>query len=245
MAFGLDLGFASEKSETTTKFSRQQDIDRQKTEREEATKATVEEQTEQERTTLLDPETQALLRNLVRAVGGATPSGEASSELAAGIAGRATGADEFFSAQIAPILAEARRRGTEEVTRLFTELSQTGGSSLDTLVRSGTAKAVGDLESQLAATGGQLAIESREAGTRELQTALQALTGAGTEQTSNLVRLIEQLRGATAETERVTTGRETETLQALNTLNEIVTSLTTGRSKSESGSSGFSFGISI
>lgn len=205
------------------------------TEREQTISGT-EDSTGTQTQTTLSPEVQEQLTSLLTALsGGVTGAGSASEQaqsLVDLLTQRAGTSEADTAASIQAILSEQSRSGQLEIDRLFTDLAQASGSSQGSLVRQAAAEGQASLASQLASTGGQLNLQARDQTTNELMAGLQGLSaipslqGAGV---SNLVNLASVLKGAT------TTATTTQSTSTEQQLTDLITSLTSGASKSKSG----------
>lgn len=157
----------------------------------------------------LDDETIALVKELVGdlSTGVSDADSQLMNDLAALIAERASGAQEDVSAQISPIISDARLQGEQKLQQLQTQLAQqAGGSTANTLVASSTAVGRANLESQLARTEGELRLAGRQAVTDELSAAVQGVGTAEQSSVNNLVNLLNVLKGA--EVEQTQTGQQ-------------------------------------
>lgn len=160
---------------------------------------------------------------------------------------RASTADQFSAEQIAPIIENARRTGLDEIKRNQTELARRSGSSLQTHGNLVANEGVADLESQLAAAAGQLALQGRASGTQELGTALsgeaalqELISKSQVQNVGSVGSLAQILKGAQVDTSierQQTTGEISDLLELVRELAEgQTTTVNTGQqSGSQSG----------
>ena len=195
----------------------------------EATKASqaAAESQQQAKTTALDAETQSFIKDLLASLGEDFKGDEESllSTLSQTLANKATTAQADISAQITPIIEEARLKGEQELQKLQTQLAQqAGGSIANTLVASSTGVARSTLETSLAAERGRLELAGREQSTAELTAALSGAAQA--EEASqfpiqNISSLLNILKGASVEQTTAATQTSTEeSKQASQTVSE-------------------------
>lgn len=191
--------------------------------------------TQQQVTTQLDPETQAILQNLIQGLAG--PLAEEGTildpsilqaipenlDFASFLRDRATGTEGVLNAGTDAIVAEAQRTGENAIERRGTQLAMGAGSNLNSIVQAANAQGSADLATQLAALRGQLGIQARQAGSQDLATAFGASNEAAragadisiagqTAGTQQLAQLVQALTGATTTTvgETRATGTTTE-----------------------------------
>jgi len=157
----------------------------------------------------LDADVQAGLKDLFAGLVESSGKGNLSELLTS----RAKSADAAFDPSA--IVAEAQRRGEEQVGQAEQKLAQGAGSSQNTLVQQFTLDERADVQSQVAALAAQLGIESRKAATAEI---------AGAEQTSqagigNIAGLLKGANQATT-TAQMQTQKASELTEALTSLFE-------------------------
>lgn len=199
--------------------------DRQQTDSTRESSATTQQDTTQQQvTTQLDPETQAILQNLIQGLSGTLGGGggsivdpsvlEKSGEnldFASFLQTRAGETEGILGGNTEAIISEARRTGENALELQGTQLAAGAGSNLNSIVQAAQAQGRGDLESQLAALRGQLGIQARQAGSQDLATAFGASNEAAragadidiagkTAGTSQLATLVQALTGATTTT---------------------------------------------
>lgn len=209
---------------------------RQETVSEKTGVSTTEQKTQQQQVTRnLDPQTQAILQDLIASISGRVETGGGTVldpkvlgavggnlDFANLLAERASKTEGVIGGQTEAIVAEARRTGENVLEAQGTTLARGAGSNLNSIVQAAIAQGRGDLETSLAALEGKLGIEARQAGSQDLATAMGALLesgragadisiagqAAGTQQISQLAQI---LSGATQEVTGVTTAAGTTT----------------------------------
>lgn len=190
----------------------------------------------------LDEETQNVLRNLIQQAGGNAEATDLT-DFANSLIQRGQATEKALGDNISAIINEARLSGERELQALNTQLATAAGSTQNTFVAGATAQGRADLESKLAAREAELGIAAREAGSRDLLNAFGALsTGAGQE-TSNIVNLVNALKGGTT----ASTGTSAQTtltdeeLKSVEQISQVIDSLI----KTTGVSSGKQTGISL
>jgi len=171
-------------------------------------------------TRTLDEQTQALIKDLIgqlsTGVGGTQQ--DALAELSTIIAERAGTAQADVTQQIGAITEDARLQGEQELQLLQQQLAQqAGGSVANTLVASATGVGRANLESQIARTRGELNLQARQVISDELASALTGITQLQAQQdpVSNIVNLLNSLKGA--EVEQTQTGQQRATTTGIET----------------------------
>ena len=204
-----------------------------------------------ETVTQLDPETQALLQNLIQQLGGDIGGDDQSADLinqlqqsfAGDFATRAGDSGDATSSLIQDVINAARQSGEEQIGLQNRQIAERTGSSFNTLVQDITQQNTQDFETQLAGVSGQLSLAARESGTQEFLGASEALRRAtessrlgASSGVADLATLINSLKGAT-QTSALTgdvlqTGlQETqETTNSLQSVIEAIQELQTGKS---------------
>ena len=187
-------------------------------------------------TRTLDEQTQTLIKDLIGQlstdVGGTQQ--DALAKLSSLIAERAGTAQADVTQQISGITDEARLRGEQELQLLQQQLAQqAGGSVANTLVASATGVGRANLESQIAKTRGELNLQARQVISDELSSALTGITQLQAQQdpVSNIVNLLNSLKGA--EVQQTQTGAQRGTTTGITTGKETgaVTGAVTGTTK--------------
>ena len=250
----FDLGFSTK--------SKDQDTDFESTETgvTSATRTGVQLQDEKEKqlaaateeAAFLDPETLEALRSLIPELTGAAGRGAIATEEAADLApllvNRAADTQRFVDERTQAITDAARARGEERIRANTTaNAARVGGSTLNTLVQEGTRRSGIQLDTELAALEGQLALQGRELEDAALLNAFGATTQVGQGSTTPLLSVVNLLRGATESRESVS-GGFAERSGAFLSLEDILNALNVTREgeQSSSGSeTGFGFGIGI
>ncbi len=205
-----------------------------------------------ETVTQLDPETQALLQNLIQQLGGDIGgSGDPTADLidvlqqsfAGDFATRAGDSGDATAGSIEDVISAARASGEEQIGLQNRQIAERTGSSFNTLVQDLTQENRQDFETQLAGVSGQLSLAARESGTQEFLGASEALRRAtessrlgASSGVADLATLINSLKGAT-QTSALTgdvlqTGlQETqETTNSLQSVIEAIQELQSGKS---------------
>lgn len=241
---GFSFGFGSDKTETTQ--TSQQDVELEKETLLESEKETtgLETTTALQTTELFSPEVAAQLENVLASL----TSGEGASattqlqELAALLGQQALTVEDELNATNAAILASAEAEGVKAIGQATTALSTAAGSSQNTLVQQQSLELQNDLTTQLAALDAELQKENKGVATEQfgqVLAALSAASAAGTADIGAITAIGDLLKGGTAvvtgETETATS--EQEILSTIETLSEIIKSLTTGTGVSSSSSS--------
>ena len=211
----------------------------------------VQNQQQQQTTTLLGSDIQAALGGLVKQLIGSdatssiTKNADAINAAAKGMLDRANGAATDIMSTIQPIIAEAQRQAKLQIDTIQTNLArQAGGTTANSFVAGSTAEAAASLESQIAATTANMALQARTTQTDELNKAIQNMPlGANTQSTQStaISQLVNVLRGATATTTATAQTTQSQTQSALETISQIVNTL--AHTKSSEEDSGFSFGF--
>lgn len=227
MSFAAKLGFVKERGSSTLsvnedikkqEFEAQQELQKAisetSTQQKQATTSATEasktaaakaQSEQQAATTSLDVETQTFIKDLLGSLGSDFESGEDSllTQLATTLANKAKTGQEDISAQISPIIEDARRKGEQELQKLQQDLAaQSGGSTANTLVASATGVGRANLESSLAAERGKLELGGREQSTQEL---IAALSGAAAAENAdqipiqNISSLLNILKGSSVQ----------------------------------------------
>ncbi len=147
----------------------------------------------------------------------------------------AEGAAVELTNQVTDILNEARRSGEREVQRLQTDVAQTSGGSTDnTFVLQATAEAQAGLESQLAALGGQMALQIHQMQGQDFQNAVAALTaaaGAGQQNAQSLAYLVDALKGG----KTASTAKGTSKTISSEEINSVIDALTKNKGSATDG----------
>ena len=225
--FGISFG---KKKSSTRQETNQRRQSEQQTQIE---KRSNEQAQQRQSVSTLAPEVQNVLQQLITAqAGGAAQQGAQVGELASMLLQRAQGVDTVFNPE--PIIAEARRRGENEITRAVTNLAQQAGSSQNSFVQQVGIQGQNELESQLAALEQELGLRGRQAATAEIATALQAPA-------TGLVPLVQALKGAQTIGETTTTATAQEQINSIERLTEIIRALTNATTKGKS--SGFNLSL--
>lgn len=226
---GFSIGFGSKK----TKQEREDQQNRQTQGRTQSIKRGRERAQQQQRVSTLSPEIRAGLEDVVlKQLQNAGQNAQDQSDLTNLLLQRAQAADAAFSAE--PIIAEARRRGTNEIERAATMLAQQAGSAQNSFVQLMAQQSQADLESQLAALAQQLNLQGRQAATSEIAGALSAPA-------ASITPLVQLLKGAETVGDTSTVVNSQQRLDTLQMLRELVTNLTTQRQKSR----GLDFNIGL
>lgn len=208
-----------------------------------------------ERTQLLDEETLNILRSLLGgAAGGFQAGGESVAELsdfASFLRERAAGTQEFYDERTGAALEAAQVRGESRQQRRATNLAQSAGSTLNTLVQRGIARDEIQLDTELAALEAGLATQGREAETAALAQAANVSAILPGLYRQPLLDIVGQLRGADITQQQIGGVRRERTEL---TLEDIINALTReggvrtdftqeakGRSKTKGGEVGFGF----
>lgn len=231
----FNFGFSDAEQETTTTRSGNQRETSSQTQT--STRRGTQESTGLETLTQLPTEVQAALTSLALSL--AQDTGGEVSNLAAELNRRAGGADQALQDSIQRIVADRENAGRREIDQQVARLAASTGSSQNSFVQQVGFQANEDLQKSLAGIQGQLEIEARKQATNEFAT---ALSGQSSQQT-DLINVVNALRGAT--TTRETTGTQTndETQKVLADLSRVLNSTSTGVSETEK--SGFSFGFGL
>ncbi len=239
--------------EQTTTGTRTGTVEEQQTQESQRTGVSTTEQdtAAQQTTQQLDPETQAILQNLIKTLSGTFEGGGGtilSPELTGAVSGnldfanilaeRAGETEGVIRADTEGIITEARRQGENALELQGTALARGAGSNLNSIVQAINAQGRSDLETQLGGLRGTLGIQARQTGSQDLATALGALvesarSGADisiagqTAGSQQIAQLAEILSGATTVTTGTTqvTGRATEEEQISQLLEAIRSSI--------------------
>ncbi len=212
-------------------------------------------------TRLLSSEAEAALQNIFLQLtesfsaggGSALPpgigeGGESLLDLSNFLVERAKGTEGLIAGETGAILGEARRQGENALESNQTRLASSAGSNLNSIVQAAGAQGRADLESQLAALSGDLAIRGRQLGSQDLATAFGAsaegvrtsadvsLAGQGTG-ADTIAKLGQLLRGSTTEVTGAvgTTGKVSEDseinrlIEALAEITQVSDTKTTGK----------------
>jgi hypothetical protein len=246
MIFGLSFG--SKKGATSTKSTEEAQTDIEKEAVSESTKTgeTTTTGTTTQQVSQLDPETQAILQNLIASAGGVAEGADLTG-IAQQLLARGEETEAVLGENIEAIIGEARRTGEKELGQLSTQLAAGAGSAQNTFVAGATAEARAALESSLAGQRGQLNIQAREAGGRDLLSAFQALATGSGQETANIASLVNALKGGTTTSagETAQTTLSKEELATVEQISQAISQLTKGTSTGTSKQSGFSLGLNI
>lgn len=249
----LNIGGGKSKEEEKQKSTT--DIAKTSTSTTDSTKtaSTTGEEAQSSQVTLLDQQTQDLLKGLISQLG-AGVGGEGTdftqqiANLSSMLTGRAAGAESAIQAQIEPIVANARAKGETELGQSVTGLAQATGSSQNSLIQLLAQKGRNDLETQLAGLTAELNLKARETGTNEFQGALQALstgTGSAGQDVNQIAALANILRGATATQTGTTTTTQasTEQNQISQLIDELQNIFTKSEGKGKTGTGSFQLSL--
>jgi len=203
-------------------------------------------------TRLLDPESEAALKQIFLQLSETLQAGEGNIlpeevkagsnqllELSTFLTDRAKATEGLVAEQSGAILGEARRQGENALESNQTRLAEGAGSNLNSIVQASGAQGRADLESQLAALAGDLAIRGRQLGSQDLTTAFGAsaegvrtsadVALAGSRSgVENLGSIATILKGVTTEQDlsQLVTGEVSEQSE-INQLLEALSELTT------------------
>lgn len=183
----------------------------------------------------LDNATIQILQDLVAQIAGRDPSGsgglaQAPIDFATALGERAGGTQGFVDAEVAPIIAEAERKGRIGITQETTALGNAAGSSLNSIVADVGARREGDLATSLAGLESQLKLSGRQLESADLSSAFQAILGAsggalGAEQSqaAQVTELVKALSGAVSTTSGKTSTAQTGRAETQETTNTVQT----------------------
>jgi hypothetical protein len=242
----ISFGFGGGEEETI--FDEEREVKRRRTldEEEERRRSDRETRFDEEIRELFSPEMLGLLEGAFGDLIGEGFGSEEIEGLAAFLGDRAMRAEEELNKQNAAIIGENRRQGERKIGAQTTAFGTAAGSTQNTLVQQQRGELQNDLELQLAALDAGLRRENRQVATEELKNTLGALMGAVTAKTADVQsvsRLGELLKGGRSVFERrgETTREEEEFGRRSQELDELIESLTRGRSTTER--DGFKFGF--
>lgn len=195
-------------------------------------------ESQQNTTSTLDAGVRTSLSGFIRdALKGPSEDQQALQDIGSTLTTTAERAAKDLTKNVSKIINEAQRSGERDIMRLQTDVAQASGGSTDnTFVMGATAEAEAGLHSQLAALGGNLALQIHQMQGQDFQNAVAAISaaaGAGQQNAQSIAYLVDALKGGQS-TSKATAKGTTKTISS-EEINSVIDALTKAKGSNTDG----------